>query len=53
MKDIEAEKLEEQVQNSTFSLERERRYIRIMKFLLGIFSIILILSMALTLILKR
>jgi hypothetical protein len=35
MKDTEAKKLEEQDQDSTFSLERERRGIRIMKLLLS------------------
>jgi hypothetical protein len=53
MKNIGAEKPEEQGQNSTFSLERERRRIRIMKFLLGGFAIILILVILLTPILNR
>jgi|GEM_PF-6281416 len=55
MKDNEASQPEEhdKGQQSAFSLDRERRGIRIMKFLLAVFSIILILTMILSMVLNR
>ena len=53
MAPIEEIKEEKHLQHDTISLSRERRRLRIMKVIFGVFSAVLLLSLVLALILNR
>ena len=53
MQHNEAEKPDKQVKQDAFSLDRERSRIRIMKYLIALFSIILVLARGISMILNR
>lgn len=53
MKHNEADRLENEGPQHAFDLDRERKWIKTMKFLLALFAIILIVALALSMTLNR